>query len=236
MPATPPPALPPTPLIEPGFAEVRRLDLQAAFHTKAPWSVYALAPTGSDADTGDKPVKICFQQSPAAKPDCTSLTSGLDNDTMIYPYQTFGSLRIEPLSPARKGVVATASFSGGGSGSLSQTAVWTPIGGKSDGFILSSTIKVDNLGEDRRFASGPLAGYYVVADFLWGEHETHWDPHRFAIEAYKLAPSGAYVEVLRYVTTRKYPAERQTEDYVIDHELPRLKRRLHTVYPKGALF
>ncbi len=246
MQAVPPPAAP-TPL-EPGYAEVRRLDLKGPFHTKAPWSVYALAPTGPDAEIGDKPVKICFQERPTAKPDCTAITSGLDNDTVVYRYQTLGGvgaiggppapggLKIEDLAPGIKGVVAKATFSGGGSGTLTQTVIWTYSGGKFEGFFPTSATKIDNLGEDRRFASGPLAGYYVTADFIWGDKETHWSLHRFTIDAYKLAPGGGYLRVLSYVTTRKYPAERQTEGDVIDHELSHLKRLLTAAYPTGASF
>jgi hypothetical protein len=238
MQANLPPSPSPSAAIEPGYAEVRRLDLQGPFHTKAPWVVYALAPTGPDAATGGKPVKVCFQQTPAAKPDCTAFTSTGDNSRARWndSAPAADGLKIEDLAPGVKGVVAKATFSGGGSGTLTQTVVWTFSGGVFEGFYPTSTDKITNLAETRRIASGPMAGYYLTADFVWGEHETHWDPHRFTIDAYKLDRGGGYLKVLSYVTTAKYPAERQSEDYVIDRELPRLKRFLTVLYPKGLSF
>jgi hypothetical protein len=232
--------------LEPGYEEVRRLGLQAVFHTKAPWSAYVLAPTGKDADTGDKPVKVCFQQSQGAAPACTAFTSEDDDSDVRLAYQALGGwnergpssngLRIEDLAPGVKGVVGEATYSGGGSGTLTQTVVWTFSGGRVEGFYPTYTAKISNLAEARRFASGPMAGYYITADFIWGDQETHWDPHRFTLNAYKLDNGRTYLRVLSYVTTNKYPAERQTPDYVIDHEMPRLKALLADAYHKGAPF
>jgi hypothetical protein len=47
-----------------------------------------------------------------------------------------------------------------------------------------------------------------------------------------LTKNGGYLRVLSYVTTGKYPAERPTQDYVIDRELPHLKQMLALAYPK----
>jgi hypothetical protein len=239
MQATVPPSTP----LEPGYAQVRRLDLQRPFHSKAPWSVYVLTPTGEDAETGDKPVKVCFQQSPAAEPACTAFTSEGDDSDLRLAYQALGGwndrapsangLRIEDFAAGVKGVVGEATYSGGGSGTLTQTVVWTFSGGRIEGFYPTYTAKISNLAEARRFASGPMAGYYITADFIWGDHETHWDPHRFTLDAYKLDNGRTYLRVLSYVTTNKYPAERQTQDYVIDHEMPHLQQLLADAYRKG---
>ena len=181
---------------------------------------------GAEADTGAKPVRVCFVQG-AGQPDCTQI----EHDR--YPFQTFVDAKVETLSQAagQRALVVRASFSGG-SHSLTRTTVWSFTGG---GFLNTFGSDLGDVGDDERFSSGPLDGDYVAANpYGTRPGETYWDPHRFSVEVYRIDRDGIYGRVLQYVTRGTYPAERSREHQVIDGERATISRLLHVVYPAGV--
>ena len=212
----------------PGYRIVQRLDLAGPLHLLKPWTAIVAAPVGPQADTGSSPVRMCFAQG-AQKPDCTAI----EHDG--YPFQTFVDAKVETLSAAtgQRALVLRTSYSGG-SHSLTRTTVWNFTGG---GFLQTFGSDLGDVGDDERFGSGPLDGYYVAANPFWTRpNETWWDPHRFSVEVYRTTRDGVYGQVLQYITRGAYPAERQREHQVIDGELPTIRRLLHVVYPAGQPF
>jgi hypothetical protein len=212
----------------PGYAEVRSLDLTAAFHTRTPWVMRLMQPLGRDAEIGDRPAKVC-------------LTGGRDGATRCedvaadgYAFQSIKGAAVEPLSAKAHllGVAVKAEFSRGAH-VLRRTDVWT-YSAATDDFERTSGFSRSDLGDEERFASGPMDGFYIVADFLLSGDETRWSDHRYSVEIYKLDPSFAgYVQVLQYLSPGTYRSERNGPHEVIDGELARARRMLAAVYPRG---
>jgi hypothetical protein len=189
----------------PGYEEVRRLD---------------------HAATGDKPAQACFTGGKTNATHCENLVAD------GYILQTVESTSVQGLSARNglRGVEVKAQFSGGAH-TLRHTMVWT-YQPETDSFLRTSGFSRSDLGDEERFASGPLDGFYIVADFLMGAGETRWSDHRYSIEVYKLDPSyGGYVQVLQYLSPTAYPSEREGPHEVIDRELPRTVKMLSAVYP-----
>jgi hypothetical protein len=214
----------------PGYEAVRQLDLSAPFQTRTPWTMRLLQPLGADAEIGPKPAKVC-------------LTGGVDGATHCedivaegYSFQSIKGAAVEPLSAKAHllGVAVKAEFSGGAH-VLRRTDVWTYNAG-ADSFLRTSGFSRSDLGDEERFASGPMDGFYVVADFLLSGDETRWSDHRYSVEIYKLDPRfGGYIQVLQYLSPGRYRSERDAPHEVIDGELSRARRMLAAVYPKGPL-
>ena len=216
-----------------GYTEVKRLDLSRAFHTKTSWTMKVYQPTDPDAETGDKPVQVCLTGGRDGRTNCEKI------EARGYVFQTLVSAAVEPLSASAgvDGVVVRAAFSGGAH-TLTRTAIWTYNGsGLADGFLQTSAFDLSDLGEEQRFASGPLDGFYMRADSVdTYAGETYWSDHRFSISVYRLDPSyggSGYLQVLQYVSASRYPAERDDAHYVVERELPRVRALLHTIYPDG---
>jgi hypothetical protein len=224
-------AIVPPPASPAGYQEVQRLDLTVPFHTKTPWFVQLMQPIGRDAETGDRPARICFTGGKDAATHCEDIKAE------GYGFQTVKSAAVTPLSAKARlsGLEVKAEFSGG-SHILSRTDVWTYNGaGLADDFEPTSGFSRSDLGEEERFASGPMDGYYIVADFLSGAGETRWSDHRYSLEVYRLRPDyGGYNQVLQYLSPGTYRSERDRPHEVIDQELPRVRKLLETVYPKGV--
>jgi len=227
------PAVPPPP--EAGYALAKTLDLTATFQTKTPWTMTIFAPTGPDAATSDKPVQVCLTGGEDDRTDCTkSVEAG-------YKFQTFEAADVQVLSSAipLKAAVVRVSFSGG-SHSLHRTSIWA-YDRTGDRFTDTGNFDFSDDADTRRFAAGALDGYYVEADHVWTYlGENWWSPHRYAVTIYKLDTADPtfpqYIKMLTYLTSKRFNPEREHEGVIIDHELPRIKRLLKVVYPKGALF
>jgi hypothetical protein len=213
--------------VPPGYAEVQRLDLAAAFHTRTPWTMRLLQPLGADAEMGDKPAKVCLQGGKDGAARCQDIV-GEDR-----PFQTIKGAAIEPLSAKAQmsGVTVKALHTGVSWASL-RTDLWT-YRAETDEFELTSGFSRSELGDEERFASGPMDGFYIVADYLMSAGETRWSTHRYSVEIYKLDPRfGGYIQVLQYLSPGTYRSERGGPHEVIDGELARARRMLAAVYPK----
>jgi hypothetical protein len=211
-----------------GYEEVQTLDLTAAFQTRTPWVMHLLQPIGHDAEIGDRPAKVCLT---GGKGGATRCEDEVRDD---YKFQTLKGAAVETLSAkARlKGVAVKAEYSGGAH-TLRRTDIWT-YQPTVDSFERTAGFSRSDLGDEERFASGPLDGLYIVADFLLSGGETRWSDHRYSIEVYQLDPRYAgYVQVLQYLSPTAYPSERDGEHKVIDRELARTRNMLAAVYPHG---
>jgi hypothetical protein len=212
--------------LPPGYVEVQSVDLTDALHTKTPWTLRLLQSRLPDADVGDKPAKACFVGGKDRATHCEDLKAD------GYILQTVKSAAVRPLSARAnlQGVEVKSEFSGGAH-TLQRTDVWT-YQPETDSFLRTSGVSRSDLGDEERIASGPLDGFYIVADFLLGPGETRWSDHRYSMEVYKLDPRwGGYVQVLQYLSPTAYPSERDGPHKVIDKELPRTVKMLAAVYP-----
>ena len=105
-------------------------------------------------------------------------------------------------------VLFTATFSGGGSGSLDGIAL---LEDQRDGKIVDLTpnVSMTEQGEmkiwnEPSISSMPLM---VVADFVWSKGETHFAAHKFEIRSLVFdQSSNRYVVRDKYLTAHKYPS------------------------------
>jgi hypothetical protein len=211
-----------------GYREVQTLDLTSTFRAKTPWTMHLLQPIGLDAETGDRSAKVCLTGGKDGATHCEDLVAD------GYKLQTIKSAGVETLSSKAgvKGVVVRAEF-GGVAHVLRSTQVWTYMAA-TDSFLRTSGFSRSDIGDEERFSSGPMDGFYIVADFLLSGDENRWSDHRYSIEIYQLDPRyDGYVQVLQYLSPGRYPSERDKPHQVIDGELNRARGMLAAVYPHG---
>lgn len=212
-----------------GYTEVQRLDLTRDLHTKTPWFMSVVQPSGDGAETGGRAARICLTGGKAQTAQCEDIVAN------GYAFQTVDGAAIQPLSAKINvtAVIVHARFSGD-SHWLRRTMIFIYNGtGLADGVSQTAAFERGELGEERLFNRGPLDRLYVVADARIEGEETRWSDHRYTISAYRLNAYGGYDQILQYVTARPYPSERRDPGFVVDHELPGLKRLLASTYPKG---
>lgn len=215
----------------PAYHVVTTLPLKAAFSTTGEWRAIASQVTTRDKPA-DIPARICF-----AAPDqteCTLITSRAENGAVALHYSQVKSLRIAAIAPRTKAVVFDALFPHDLGMSI-QTSLWT-YDRENDQFVPALTFALTEIGKYRIFATGPLAGHVMTAEFVLGENEDRYGGHRFAITAYRLT-GHRYVQVLSYVTPDRFKGETEESDDLIEedvfaHEMPRIRALLKQVYPE----
>jgi len=213
------------------WKEVKTLSLKSEFNTTSDWHVTAWQPNGKNSETGNIAAKLCFWDSLAnQQKNCTSITSMLPNDGMMYYYQTFNGLElIHPDATSPPLLKFSASFSGGGSGSLGQISFWK-YDRQINRFEPSSHITLTEQGEYHLFNKGDLAGMLTTANAVWQAGETHFSSHHFYIEVYRFDSNNGYVKQLGYLTPSSYPSFDEAEKIdVISHEIPRIEKLLVTI-------
>lgn len=143
---------------------------------------------------------ICYQMPP-------DVTSGPGHVTYEFGLEP----RSERLSLANGGswVFFSAMFSAGGSGTLERLAVLRYDGNGKISNLLPY-VGVSNIS-DRAMWTVPEVSKYpilVIADFIWGDGETHFSPHYFTVEAWRFDPrANQYAKALSYRTTKKYDCD-----------------------------
>jgi hypothetical protein len=161
---------------------------------------YKLYPGTMDADglpTGAS--RLCLDTQPArcyALPEKQSdMQFGLEPKVEKVSVQGGGSL-----------ILFSATFSGGGSGTLDELAL---LRYEQDG-TLRNLLPVVQLTEqgDRAIWQLPSVSpmpMLVTADYVWGKGETHLAQHIFEIRAYLFnSVRQTYTEKMRYRTSRRY--------------------------------
>jgi hypothetical protein len=105
-------------------------------------------------------------------------------------------------------ILFTATFSGGGSGELTNLALLEERSGE---FVnLLPVVQLTNQSEFNLWSLPQFSGLPILAtaDFVWDfkSQETHFAPHRYAVNVYAFDPKTArYLQRVHYVTTTKYP-------------------------------
>lgn len=127
-------------------------------------------------------------------------------------------------------VLFTATFSGGGSGTLTHLAL---LEQQSCDFVnLLPTVQLTNQSEYKLWNLPDVskAPALVAADFVWDfkAGETHFAPHRYTVNMYVFdAKLGRYMQRVGYVTAGKFPGLDQTDTIrVLDAERPTILARL----------
>jgi hypothetical protein len=167
------------------------------------------------------PAKVCFQM-----PD-------LQRANVTYPFALEPHARAIMEDPS-SWLLFDATFSAGGSGTLTRYAVLKPSG---DSLInLLPSLALTNQSDFAIWNDTHLSPYPVVisADFVWDFHagETHFSKHRYRIEVWQYdKPSSLYTKVLSYRTTRRYDGLDDVEKIsVITPERSEILRRLTALH------
>jgi hypothetical protein len=126
-------------------------------------------------------------------------------------------------------VFFAATFSGGGSGTLTRLAVLR-YESKSGKIVNLLPFEAVTNVSDRAMWMVPEASAYPVlvdADFIWGEGETHFDSHFYDISAWKFdAAIDKFVKALSYQTPKKYRGGDDSPIRVLAAERGEIIRRL----------
>lgn len=144
-----------------------------------------------------------------------------------------------PLVSGGSWVFFSAQFSGGGSGTLDRLAVLRYEPNAQGGKIvdLLPFAGVTNIS-DRAMWTLPVVSPYpilVVADFIWGDGETHFARHFYDVRAWRFDPNtDRYVEAFSYRTGKKYGGGDVAPVRVLALERPEILRRLEEKW-RGAL-
>ena len=230
---------------------VKEMQLGPTFRTVGDWHLAVYEPEDpGDGTPPDAAARLCLTGPNGAgtvTTDCTALTATVAGVSTIYNLQTVDSVTVAPIPAATPGhsepaLLVRASFSGGGSGTLSKLSVWTynrvdgtPFNQGPGGFfmeIFSSVVA--NGGEQRFIPSGPLAGCFVSAEQVFLSGPTMADPQPFHVRVFRRAGVG-FVPVLGLLTARAYPTIRGGDPPAdpVEREMPRLTRVLAALYPRG---
>jgi hypothetical protein len=127
-------------------------------------------------------------------------------------------------------ILFTATFSGGGSGTLTNLAL---LEQQSCDFVnLLPIVQLTNQSEYKlwNLPGVSKAPALATADFVWDikAGETHFAPHRYTVNMYVFdSKTGRYQQRAGYVTAGKYPGLDDTDAiHVLDAERPTILARL----------
>ena len=134
------------------------------------------------------------------------------------------------LRPGYEGLLFTAKSSGGGSGSLHLLALLEPGAGSNLENLLPPGLSVTEQGEYRFWDEPSISdtALLVVADYVWGDGETHFSAHYFRISSYVFNSESRHYELRdEYITGKKYPSLDEVDSITaLEQEKPEVLGRL----------
>ncbi len=166
---------------------------------------YRVVPGNADENgcSGNQPAQLCFDRPGAlecyAFPNDKKFVFGLDPKA-----KSIGEWREQPL------ILFSATFSGCGSGTLTEYALLTSINGRVKNLL--PRVELTDQGEYQLWNLPQISKLPVlaIADFVWDfkAGETHFGFHHYRVEAYVFNPgTGDYVQKVSFVTPHRYPGE-----------------------------
>jgi hypothetical protein len=166
------------------------------------------------------------------KPDlCFEMPSRQEDKDLTYEFGLEPHSERLPLANGGSWVFFTAMFSGGGSGTLTRFAM---LRYRSEGKIenLLPWVGVTNVSQYAMWNLPEVSSYpvLVLADFVWGKGEFHFDSHLYTVEAWMYDPNAdKYIEVFEYKTSKKYSGGDSTPIRVLAPERDEILRRLKSM-------
>jgi hypothetical protein len=151
--------------------------------------------------------KLCLVVSKDRCYQMPSHTSG-GSGRVTYEFGLEPHAKILPLRNGGSWVFFSATFSAGGSGTLTRLAILRYSGGKDGALInLLPYVGVTNVSEHATWTIPSASAYplLVDADFIWGSGEAHFAAHYYTVEAWKFdTATDRYRKVISYRTSKKY--------------------------------
>jgi hypothetical protein len=209
------------------YVEVKTIPLYEILKTKEKWEVKAFQANVEDLGYKEIPARICF---------CTDscrqcFEAKTDSDETLYNFQYVKKLSLEPLfknkEPLNANLFITEYHYEGGSGSLNYLTLWVYKRETKEFVNIVPKVLFTEQGEYRLFSKEKgVEGILVIADYVWGDGETHFSQHRYKIEIYKFVNnSKSFVLYKEYTTKSKYTSLDETDEInVIMPELKKIKK------------
>ncbi|MGA3370975.1 MAG: hypothetical protein ABSC48_04360 [Terracidiphilus sp.] len=167
-----------------------------------------------------------------AKPDtCFVMPSKQEDKDLTYEFGLEPHSERLPLADGGSWVFFTAMFSGGGSGTLTRFAV---LRYTSEGKIVNLLpwVGVTNVSQYAMWNLPQSSTYpvLVLADFVWGKGETHFDSHFYTVEIWIYdSNTDKYVKAFEYKTSKKYGGGDSSPIRVLAPERDEILRRLKSM-------
>lgn len=214
------------------YVEIKSITLSGPPGTQPRWNVRAYQAREKALELTDYPARLCFGNGSCLTSDSWFAAEAIINGKH-YAFQFVDILSDIQLSinkEAEKAVLFVPRYSGGGSGSLYLLTAWA-YEKNSRRFInlLPKATCITEQGEFR-FISFPeieVGSVLITADYLWGDGETHFSPHRYEIAMYAFVQKRGFVLAGSYITDRKYKSLEDTDKVdVIGHENENILKHL----------
>ena len=172
--------------------------------------------------------KLCVVEAPAP---CFQMPSnlGYSKSGVVYDYGLEPKAERLPMKGGGSLVLFSATFSGGGSGSLDSLALLRYEGARKFSNLLPF-VGLSNQSDRATWSIAEISDYpiLVTADFDWMNGETHFAKHFYEVSVYRFDPRlQRYVRVLKYRTSKKYASLDEADEVrVIQPERQEIMRRL----------
>jgi hypothetical protein len=183
-------------------------------------------------DADDLPVSGASICAPASSA-CYQMPA-INNGTVTYEFGLQPEMKVLVEDHSTQWILFDATFSGGGSGTLTRYAVlvWDGIAFKNLLPRLALTNVSDfDVWDDKNLSAYPIL---VTADFDWNfkAHETHFGRHFFTVDVWQYSPTAnIYIKVIKYKTSKRYDGGDSSDVSVIKPERKEIIRRLNSLHP-----
>jgi hypothetical protein len=214
------------------YREAKRIEIPKALGMTGNWHAIAYEANVEDLTETDLPAKLCFFSDDRSEPEhCFQAVAARKDGT--WNCQFVQELSVVPIfdkQHSQQGVLFVPMFSGGGSGTLSLITLWVFNEQKKRFENILPLITITNLGEYKILhgKGDQLDGTLVVADFVWEEGESHFEPHKYDITIYRYNQGDDLFErVGDYVTDKKYEGLDDADNIdVIRHEMKNIEKMI----------
>lgn len=194
------------------YVEVKSIPLYEAFKIRQKWHVTAYQPKELKEFGPNKPAILCFWFDPAKKREfCFVSEDEYSEKNKRYSYSLVKDLKIITLQKSKKpkeGILFIAENRDFAIGWLTFISIWSYNEKDRKFEKILPTKSVTEQGEYKIVPAikDKIEGVFVTADFILKleEGETHYSPHRYALQIYQIGEDGKYRFVGKYETKTKY--------------------------------
>lgn len=190
------------------------------------WKVKAFqAKKSMSCDDEVSPAKICFTN--GAFKECFEAIATVDDNP--YNFQSVKELSIVELfkdkSPLNL-ILFVSEYCGGCAESLRLISIWAYRTDTTKFENLAPTITITEQGEYKFLTrKDGLEGFFVTADYILGDNETLFAPHKYRIKLFTYnASTNSFILANEYITKRLYGFDNAGMINVIAPELPDIKK------------
>jgi hypothetical protein len=176
--------------------------------------------------------KLCLVVS---KDSCYQMPSHASDGSgrVTYEFGLEPHSKILPLTTGGSWAFFSATFSGGGSGTLTRLAVlrYEYEDGLGRFTNLLPYVELTNVSEHAMWTIPSASPYPVLvhADFIWGNGETHFAPHYYTVEVWRFdTATDRYSKAVSYRTSKKYEGGDSGSISVLGPERAEILRRIST--------